>query len=250
MFCCPACAPNGGRFVCAPEGTAIATPPAAAAKPAAAGALAGQRWIDIHCHLFNILDLPALQFITRTRLTMPPPVQVPAVILVAILVGGLNQMALTAEAELKALDDGQDFRLLARPGAAGLATEDAVRILAGREAPEAAGTLAASPLGHLFHPPGASTHRRPPRPDGGDLAVRRAANELFPGRDPDAAASDAEIASIAQRLDARLLGEAGAFLAWANGMARPRNVLTGELLGQFPEGSDVLLTPAMVDYSR
>lgn len=258
MFCCQGCFGTRNRFVCsAPEaGTGSPRTPAEAAVAAglAAGGR-GERWIDIHCHLFNIIDLPALQFISKTRLTMPWPVKVPALLLLAPLVGGLNAMAITAEAELDELISHGTGRLMASNPNAPLGTELALRIVAGREVPEAAqvtGPLAlgAIPYGRVRDRP---THVRPALPENGAELVREAANEEFPGRDPEQPATDAEIHSLSVRLDelanAGTLG-VGTFMSWANGMARPRNLLTANLLSQFPDGADVLLTPSMVDYSR
>jgi predicted TIM-barrel fold metal-dependent hydrolase len=251
MFCCGICASSRRtRFVCAPEagaGSASAGP-----APMAAAALlgSGQRWIDVHCHLFNILDLPALQFIDRTRLTMPAVVRLPAVAFVALLVGGVNGQAMTARAELTMLRSGQDMRLAPAAPASVLGTEEAVRILAGRAPGPAAMRPGVAAMPHVFGDTPAISHARPLPPLNSSAAVRRAANDLFPGRDPDAEPSDAELAGVAAAVDAALAGGEGGFVSWANGMGRPRNTLTGELLRQFPVGSDVLLTPAMVDYSR
>lgn len=252
MFCCGICASRSqSRFVCAPDGGASQGGAVPAPTAAAAATLStGQRWIDIHCHLFNILDLPALQFIDRTRLTMPPLVRLPSIVIVAVLVGGLNNQAMTARAELEALRSGKDMRLAAAAPAAVLGTEEAVRVLAGRAPLPSAAAAGSAGMAYVFGDAPGNSHARPLLPQDSALAVRRATNELFPGRDPDAEPNEAELSGVAQAVDSAMAEGSSSFAGWANGMSRPRNELTGALLQQFPAGSDVLLVPAMVDYSR
>jgi predicted TIM-barrel fold metal-dependent hydrolase len=253
MFCCSACTFGWpGRFACVPEkgtGGSAAEP---AKAPAPVVPAQGQRWIDIHCHLFNILDLPALQFIERTRLSQPPLVRLPAVVVLAVLVAGLNGQAITARAELDALRSGREMRLMAAPTGSPLSTEEAVRILAGRERRMVAESAAhgRGPMAELFDEQQPATHARPALPTDAAATVRRAVNEILPGRNPDADPTDAELHEVAVQVEKAFIGAAGSFLAWANGMSRARNTLTGELLDQFPTGAEVLLVPAMVDYSR
>jgi predicted TIM-barrel fold metal-dependent hydrolase len=251
MFCCGVCASGWRtRFVCTPEsGTG---PGVAAPAPLSAATLlgGGQRWIDIHCHLFNILDLPALQFINRTRLTVPEVVRLPAIAIVAVLVGGVNGQAMTARAELAMLRGGLEMRMAPAAPAAMRDTGQAVRILAGRMPTPPAVAPEAAPMSHLFGEGASNAHARPLPPRDSADAIRRAANDLFPGRDPDAEPDEAELEGVALAVDALEGSGLSTFASWANGMGRPRNVLTGELLQQFPVGSEVLLTPAMVDYSR
>ncbi|MCC6719661.1 MAG: amidohydrolase family protein [Acetobacteraceae bacterium] len=239
------------RFICAPEG---AGGPGGGVVPAAAfaapPAIPGERWIDIHCHLFNVLDIPTLAFISRTRLTMPLPIKLLPLLGVLPLIGGLNGMAMTAKAELAALREGADPRLLG-PVAAPLETETALRIIAGRP-PAREAEAAFSPLSTLFAGRMNAMEPPPPPKEGAEI-LRDIANEELAGRDPQDEVTDDEIRLLAGRLEhevARDRGGAETLIAWAQGMARSRDAMTGALLSQFPPGADVLLTPAMVDYSR
>src|SRR5208282_712831 len=82
----------------APDAPALPTPTPAPAVPSAAG----PRWIDVHCHVFNAIDLPMSEFIDRTRLSSK--LDMPAWVLVAILAGGLQKAAPSASAEAAQLD--------------------------------------------------------------------------------------------------------------------------------------------------
>ncbi|MBU8546144.1 MULTISPECIES: amidohydrolase family protein [Roseomonadaceae] len=239
MFCCPVCTPGLGRFVCSPDmGSGGGGGAAAAIRDAVSTGRPGERWIDIHCHLFNIRDLPAREFIMQTRLNMPSIVDVPAFLALAALVGGLNGMGITAKDELRALGKGTDPRLLTIGGAG--STEEALRAIRDGVATEP----------HGFQAPWDQEPRLPPLPEGAADVLKRAADETLPGRAPGSEVSNAEIAALARRIDEDTGPSREGFTGWAHTMAKPRDQLTGELLKQFPEGADVLLTPALVDYSR
>ncbi len=170
MFCCPSClrsrrafltadapAPSTAR-ACNPQAANSQTPnPQAASAPAAdapaasplvpdapgqdsqatarAADSAGPRWIDVHCHVFNAIDLPISEFIDRTRLSSK--LDLPIWPLVAILAGGLQKAAPSASAEAAQLN-GQDAALPLPPPDRDI--ETALRSLA---APAALRTMAA-----------------------------------------------------------------------------------------------------------
>jgi predicted TIM-barrel fold metal-dependent hydrolase len=269
VFCCLACLSGAGRrrFWASDAAVEVGSAAVPAAAPAALG---GERWIDIHCHLFNILDLPALEFIERTRLTMPWPLRLGAVAALLPLIGGLNGMAITAEAELEALRSNRAGRLMnAAPAGIEIDTLTTLRVIDGREqlGNEGGAALLAAPLFDDILPPAAkATHERPRPPKAGANLVRDAVNEIAPTRNLSMPASDDELRRLAEHIDAITGGGArspglpaapgsipesvGAFLGWGQEMASPRDVLAGRLLEQFPAGAEVLLTPALVDYSR
>jgi len=233
MFCCPACLRSRRVFLAAdaptsnapaqnpaaPDPPALATPTPAPGVPAAAGL----RWIDVHCHVFNAIDLPMSEFIDRTRLSSK--LDLPIWVLVAILAGGLQKAAPSASAEAAQLDT-QDATPPAPPPARDI--ETALRAMA---APQVAA-------------PGAAT-RYAPVPSRGNAVLREA---LGLPADDGGPLTDAQYAQLVAHLqsDGGLLDT----MAWANSFALPRNTLIDHLLEQFDPGTRVMLTPALVDYNR
>jgi len=95
MLCCPGCGLTRRSFLSASAGMAAAGTlrrrAFAATDPAA-------RWIDVHCHVFNAIDLPASEFIERTLLQGLD--RDLAAVAVALLAGLYQIAAPTAQREI------------------------------------------------------------------------------------------------------------------------------------------------------
>ena len=238
MFCCPSCLRSRRVFLAAdaPEPpTAPASNPPEPNPPApdppaqdtqatvAAAGTPGPRWIDVHCHVFNAIDLPISEFVDRTRLSSK--LDLPIWPLVAILAGGLQKAAPSASAEAAQLN-GQDALPPAPPPDRDI--ETALRAVA---APQATAPRVAI--------------RFAPAPSRGDAVLREA---LGLPADDGAPLTDAQYAQLVAHLqsDGSLLD----IMTWANGFASPRNTLIDQLWEQFDPGARVMLTPALVDYNR
>lgn len=233
MFCCPACLRSRRVFLAADapvSPTAPTAEPPAQDMPApaqAAAASADLRWIDVHCHVFNAIDLPMSEFIDQTRLSSK--LDLPIWVLVAILTGGLQKAAPSASAEAAQLD-AQDAPLPA-PLPAPPPPRDIETALRAVAAPPEAQSDA--------------PHRFAPSPSRGN-AVLREALDLPP--DDNAPLTDAQYAQLVDHLQSD--GGLGTVLDWANSFSSPRNTLIDHLLEQFDPGTRVMLTPALVDYNR
>lgn len=214
MFCCPACLRPRRVFLAADA-------PSAAAGPAAVAP--GTRWIDVHCHVFNAIDLPMSEFIDRTRFSSK--LDLPIWALVAILTGGLQQAAPSAMAE-KAQLDAQGAALPPPPPA-----RDIAAALRAMEAVPGA--------------PTAEPHRYAPPPSQGNAILREALGLPAGDSGPLTPAHYAELVAHLQS-DGGLLDQ----MQWANRFSLPRNKLIDYLLQQFDPGARVMLTPALVDYNR
>lgn len=211
MFCCPACLRSRRTFLAADMPSADAPAPAAPASC----------WIDVHCHVFNAIDLPMSQFIDKTRLSSK--LDLPIWVLVAILTGGLQQAAPSASAEAALLD-----------------TQDALPPAPPKHDLETA-------LRAISAPPDGSgaSHRFAPPPANGNEVLREA---LGLPADDNAPLTDAQYKQLADHLQSD--GALGTVLGWANDFSLPRNKLIDRLLLQFAGAPNVMLTPALVDYNR
>jgi len=233
MLCCPDCVLGVRPFRVTP-----ARPAALAANAVAPPAPVGQRWLDVHCHVFNAADLPVAEFIDHTRLAgIGAILAYPALEIIAAL---YQRQIISAADELRALAGNA----AALPAASVKATKlDALYALQGRASPGA--------------PPGAppalagAVRRTHPMRNGTRL-VQDALNELNPARPAAAPPSDEEHAALAARLQADEDDPANDddYLTWIDLLAQPRNSIVGKLLEQFPAGADVMLSPALVDYNR
>ncbi|HEY1933844.1 MAG TPA: amidohydrolase family protein [Acetobacteraceae bacterium] len=226
MFCCPGCLRSRRTFLAAdaPAGAPVDAP-ASAPVDAPGGAPSATRWIDVHCHVFNSLDLPVNEFIDQTRLS--GPLALPEAMLIAIAAGFIQNASPTAQAEAAQLN-----------GEA-----------AAWEPPPSRDTQAA--LRALAQPPAAAadTHAFPPPPSRGNDLLRDAANSVNgTAAPPGTPVSDDEIAQLAERIenDDTLLR----MLNWAGSFSRARNDIVTSLLRQFSGGAKPMLTPALIDYNR
>ena len=212
MFCCPECL-LGRRAFSVPGAAGSARVATAVAPPPAAG----QRWLDVHCHVFNAVDLPAAEFVERTRLGAAGALALPALrLIVAILEAGVA----SAAGEAAALAAGTPLA----PAAASASTLDVLNDMRN----------------------GRASNGHPPMQDPQRL-LRDAMQELDPTRPPGQPLSDAETQALAAKLDATSDDD---LVGWIDLLRSPRDTITGTLLQQFPAGADVMITPALVDYNR
>ena len=228
MLCCPDCVLGVRPFRVTP-----ARPAALVASAVAPPAPAGQRWLDVHCHVFNAADLPVAEFIDHTRLSGIGAI--PAYPALEIIAALYQRQIMSAVDELRALTGN----VAALPAVSVKATKfDALYALEGRAPPGVPSALAGA------------VRRTHPMLNGTRL-VQDSLNELDPARPAAAPPSDEEHAALAARLQADEDGPANDdYRTWIDLLAQPRNTIVGKLLDQFPADADVMLSPALVDYNR
>lgn len=199
-----------------------------------------QRWLDVHCHVFNAQDVPLYEFISRTRLnTGAAGIAAPVL---ALLAGGAKHDALTPGEELEALVGRSRTVELAS------ADEGALSGLLRLRADALGGT-------------GSRDRRASRRQRAGGAPTGREALRLFddalhdarirtgpktPGKEP----TEAELQRFADAIDPNsrnALGTLGRYFQWGRMFSESRNALTGRL-AELYEGQELMLTPAMVDY--
>ena len=222
--------------------TALLSPMLAACQavaPEQTVAAPRQRWLDVHCHVFNARDVPLYEFISRTRLrTGASGVAAPVL---ALLAGGAKQAAMTPEEELAALSgrgrqpeflqDDQDplsgLMRLRSDALEGSGARDR-RAVTPRAGGAPKGREALRFFDDALHDAGIRTGPREPAKAPTDLELQRFANAI----NPDSRSA---------------LGTLGRYFQWGRMFSESRNALTGRLAALY-EGQELMLTPAMVDY--
>ena len=68
MLCCPECLVRKRRPAQL-VAEAVAAPVAAVAMAAPPKQRQSLKWLDVHCHVFNLADLPVAEFVEKTRLS-------------------------------------------------------------------------------------------------------------------------------------------------------------------------------------
>jgi hypothetical protein len=237
-------------------------------SPAAVSAIEKQRWLDVHCHVFNARDVPIYQFVHRTR--MNDAVGFVFAPVLALLAGTLQFAAPSAEDEAARIEAGTPplFRASPPPGtlaAAQIGHDGTVALMKLR-------ALAVSPGGISRASPAvpSSTQTAPYVPSSDEILVlfdaafketgiRSAPPTELRAAEPNVkppVPTDDEVARFAVLIGPRNqtgVAPAGFFdilrryFTWGLMFAEDRNALITRLAALYP-GQELMLTPAMVDY--
>lgn len=213
MLCCPECLTRARK----PKSLIAEAVQPAALPPADHP----RKWIDIHCHVFNLADLPVAEFIEHTRLQSG--LALAAIPIIGLISAIFKGNAVTAQTELHTL--------------AGNAPQPA-------QPPEQATTLDALRALHSDQPGFA------PAMKNAAPLLHAALAELDPDHDTTAAITDARLQTLADHLDGDAAVNDPDYLAWIDLLTGARNDIVNALLAQFPPGDQVMLTPSLVDYNR
>ena len=217
MICCPECLVRKRRPAQL-SAEAVSASPSAAALVAPAGQRQSLKWLDVHCHVFNLADLPVAEFVEKTRLS---GVAIAAAPIVWLISNFFKEQAVTADDEL--------WQLHGHPAAV------ASGRLSTREALDAMRTQAPNRLPPMRHP---------------DRLLHDALKAYDPTHDTTQPISAEHLDKLAKALDGDDTIEDDDYLAWIDLLTKSRNEIVNSLLVQFPTGDDVMITPSMVDYNR
>ncbi len=217
MLCCPECLVRKRRPAQL-VAEAVPAPVAATAMAAPPKQRQSLKWLDVHCHVFNLADLPVAEFVEKTRLSGLAIAAAPIVWLIANF---FKEQAVSADDEL--------WQLHGHPAAIASAR------LSTRDALDAMRTQAQNRLPPMRNP---------------DSLMHDALKEYDPKHDTTQPISDEQLNTLAEALDGDDAIQDNDYLEWITLLTKSRNDIVNLLLAQFPTGDDVMITPSMVDYNR
>jgi len=184
MFCCP---PKGlSRRLLLAAGAS-----AAVLRPRFAAASVGTNWIDVHCHVFNAIDLPMVEFVAQTSQNWVATALTPVLELITTL---MKSFSPTAALEAQWLASGAPMLLAEFEEVSTLAVLRAIN----------------DPV-HDPLPPPPQGYRRVPPPQNGPALLRNAlygapvAHEMaVPGAPAVQKLSEPELQQLADMIEPQL----------------------------------------------